>query len=172
MRGKIEGLIKLSLVAVLAMGMLLGAVGRAGAGELVSDKVVNSLLLRAEKAEEPVARERTKAAVGFSLAKENNRSSASEPLVNLGRLKSLGVAGIVLGGLALLAFGAWKNGWRLKPSSSHGSQIRLVSTKALGDKKAIAVVDVEGQRLVVGMTSHQVTLLTSLPGRGVVVRRY
>lgn len=165
MKREIAGLMTFLVLAFLAVALVLGAAGRARAGELVSDKVVDSLLLRAKRAQEPVVREGPEAPEGFSLAPDKGRKPVQGSFLNLGKLKSFGVAALILGGLALLAFGAWKNGWRLRPSGSASTPIRLVSTKPLGDKKAIAVVDVEGQRLVVGMTTHQVTLLTALPGR-------
>lgn len=172
MKNRTKGLVTFSLVSVLVVCWALTGVSRANAGEAVSDRIVNSLLLRGEQAPKTLAHDKPKAAESFPMLAESNQASAKESLFNVGRVKGLGVVGLIVSGAALLLFGAWRNGWRLKPVGSYSSPIRLVSTKPLGDKKAIAVVDVEGQRLVVGMTSHQVTLLTTLPGQTEEPREY
>lgn len=166
MRDKRAGLWALFLASALVAGLLAGAVARAQAAEKLSDRVVDSLLLRAtETGREAPVETAPRAAVGElpKMLRESPRKPIQGGFMDMGRLKSLGVAGLILGGLVLLGLGAWRNGWRLKAKGSYGPAIRLVSMKPLGDKKAIAVVDVEGQRLVVGMTPQQVTLLTSLP---------
>lgn len=174
MRNKRAGLWVLTFASALVVGLLAGAPVRAQAAETLSDRVVDSLLLRASTSARETPGETTpRAAVDElpKILKESSRKPIQGGFMDMGRLKSLGVAGLILGGLVLLGLGAWRNGWRLKARGSYGPAIRLVSMKPLGDKKAIAVVDVEGQRLVVGMTPQQVTLLTSLPagkeeGRG------
>lgn len=166
MRTKAIGLRELCVAAVVALCLMLGWVGPTRAGEAMSDRVVNSLLLRGEKVQEALAQKPTGLAEAKGFEGESPRPAERESLDLMGKLKGMGIAGLVMGGVILLAFGAWKHGWRLKRSNTYGSSIRLISTKPLGDKKAIAVVDVEGQRLVVGMTAHQVTLLTTLPGNG------
>jgi flagellar biogenesis protein FliO len=165
MSNKAEGLVTFSLASALVVCLALGGVGHARAGEAVSDRVVDSLLLRGEKAPQLPSRGNSKTAGSLPLTTEGPKTPAKESLFKMGKLKGLGVVGLIVSGVALLIFGAWRNGWRLRPAGSLGPPIRLVSTKPLGDKKAIAVVDVEGQRLVVGMTSHQVTLLTTLPAQ-------
>lgn len=166
MRTKARGLIEVCVAAAVALFLVLGWVGPIRAAETVSDRVVNSLLLRGDKLQEPLAQIPSRAAKIKGIADDGPQAAEREPLDLMGKLKGMGIAGLIMGGVILLAFGAWKHGWRLKRSRAYSSSIHLISTKPLGDKKAIAVVEVEGQRLVVGMTAHQVTLLTALPANG------
>jgi flagellar protein FliO/FliZ len=43
-----------------------------------------------------------------------------------------------------------------------GRQIRLVETTALGPKKALHIVEVDGQRFLIGSTADQVTMLSPI----------
>ena len=43
-----------------------------------------------------------------------------------------------------------------------GRQIRLIETTALGPKKALHIVEVEGQRFLIGSTAEQVTMLSPI----------
>jgi flagellar protein FliO/FliZ len=45
-----------------------------------------------------------------------------------------------------------------------GKAITLVGRQAIGPKASVAVVEIEGRRLVLGVTEHQVTVLHSMEG--------
>ncbi len=172
MNRQTRGLVKSCAAVTVVFGLTVLGASQLRAGETVSDRVVDSLLLRVAPASQP--RTSQPARLEGPAASSASRTSThveSSPF-GLGSLRWLGMGGLILAGAVLVVFGAWKSGWRLKPTTAAGAPIRLVSTRPLGDKKAIAVVDVEGQRLVVGMTTHQVTLLTALPGRPEVPQDY
>lgn len=66
-----------------------------------------------------------------------------------------------LAGIALLAVaaGAGALWWNRRRTLAADPAVRLVATRALGQKERIAVVEISGERLVLGVTPHQVTLL-------------
>lgn len=166
MRPQQKSVVAGSLAAALALVLVLGGAGSARAGDVLSDKVVDSLLFRAGRLQGPGAVEQS--SVGReSLFKGGRQQAAPRRWISPGwRPKGRNVMGVALVGVGLLALGAWRFGWLFRSRHSQGSSIRLVSTRALGDKRAIAVVEVEGHRLVVGMTPHQMTLLASLDDLG------
>lgn len=59
--------------------------------------------------------------------------------------------------------------WRRRVVLGHGSRaksnLQLVGTLPLGDKRAIALVQAEGEKMLVGITPQQVNLLCRLEGR-------
>jgi flagellar biogenesis protein FliO len=44
----------------------------------------------------------------------------------------------------------------------HGSPINILSTKYLGGKKSIWIVEIDGERLVLGLSSERISFLTKL----------
>lgn len=68
----------------------------------------------------------------------------------------VGSVALVLAGLAHL--------WTRRARASRGDAIRLVATRYLGAKRFLAIVEVEGERLLLGLSGEQVSLVTRLPG--------
>jgi flagellar biogenesis protein FliO len=67
------------------------------------------------------------------------------------------VAGLMLAGYALLRrFGRWF------PNASD-SVIRIRETRALGPNKSLCLGEVQGRRLLLGITAERITLLEHLP---------
>jgi len=66
----------------------------------------------------------------------------------------------------LILAGAWlmrRAGWlRAGP----GQAIKVVGAQSLGARSSVAIVQVENQRLVLGVTPQQITLLHTLPASG------
>ena len=65
--------------------------------------------------------------------------------------------------LALILAGAWltrRAGW-LQPGTKR--MIKLIDTQNLGSRTYVALVDVDDTRLVLGVTTSQVSLLHTLP---------
>jgi flagellar protein FliO/FliZ len=86
---------------------------------------------------------------------------AAQPSATSGSLRMLAalacVAGLMLAGYALLRrFGRWF------PNAA-GSAIRVREMRPLGPKKSLCLVEVQGRRLLLGITAERITLLESLP---------
>lgn len=69
---------------------------------------------------------------------------------------------VVLLLIAMVA-GAWylKRGGRLKGAPA--SELKVVSAVAVGARERIAIIEVAGKRLVVGITPNQINLLSETP---------
>lgn len=67
-----------------------------------------------------------------------------------------GSAALVLAGLAHL--------WTRRARVGRGDAIQLVATRYLGAKRFLAIVEVDGERLLLGLAGEQVSLVTRLPG--------
>ncbi len=75
----------------------------------------------------------------------------------------------MVGSLALIVLlilaGAWlmrRAGW-LRAGAGHA--IRVVGAQSLGARSSVAIVQIEDQRLVLGVTPQQITLLHTLPAQ-------
>lgn len=66
----------------------------------------------------------------------------------------------IAGGL-LAAVGAFL-AWRQRRVAGAADTIRLVSTRALGGKGFLTIVEVDGERLLLGVTGERVALVTKL----------
>jgi len=68
-------------------------------------------------------------------------------------------------GIALLAVvaGAGVLWWNRRRTLAADPAVRLVAMRALGQKERIAVLEIAGERLVVGVTPHRVSLLARRP---------
>ena len=66
----------------------------------------------------------------------------------------------VVGLLLLAAWVARRSGW-LRQRLSH-ADLRVLGTLRLGARSSVALIEVQGQRLVVGVTPQQITLLQAL----------
>ncbi len=76
------------------------------------------------------------------------------------------IAWPAIAAVALVTVGAtlihwWLKGRGLLPSPTN--PIRIVAMRSLGGKKSIAVVEVERERFLLGMTDEAVALLSRLP---------
>jgi flagellar biogenesis protein FliO len=67
---------------------------------------------------------------------------------------------VLLAALAALAHW-WLKGRGLIPSAAN--PIRVVATRSLGGKRAIAIVEVEHHRFLLGLTDDAVSCLSTLP---------
>lgn len=83
------------------------------------------------------------------------------PSMAITAAKALGALAVVIGLLMLLASALKKLGL-----SGHAPQggglIQVLDTKMLAPKKYVAVLDIAGQTMAVGVSEQQVTLLTKL----------
>ena len=68
----------------------------------------------------------------------------------------VGSAALVIAGLAHL--------WMRRTRAVRGEAIQLVATRYLGAKRFLAIVEVDGERLLLGLSNEQVSLVTRLPG--------
>jgi flagellar biogenesis protein FliO len=68
-------------------------------------------------------------------------------------------------GIALLALvaGAGVLLWNRRRTLAADPAVRLVAMRALGPKERIAVLEISGERLVLGVTPHRVSLLARRP---------
>jgi flagellar protein FliO/FliZ len=68
--------------------------------------------------------------------------------------------------LGLVAAMAWllRSG-RLGPLRARGSAVSVETAVSLGERRSLVIVAVEGRRLLLGVTSAQVTLVTELQAR-------
>ncbi|WP_017525059.1 flagellar biosynthetic protein FliO [Pusillimonas noertemannii] len=80
----------------------------------------------------------------------------------------------MVGSLALIVLlilaGAWlmrRAGWL---RAGAGQAIRVVGAQSLGARSSVAIVQIEDQRLVLGVTPQQITLLHTLPAKEGAVR--
>jgi len=65
---------------------------------------------------------------------------------------------LALAGLALL--------WSRRFRSPGGEAIRLVTSRYLGGKRFLTIVEVDGERLLLGLAGDQVSLVARLKGGG------
>ena len=54
--------------------------------------------------------------------------------------------------------------WSRKRDAHAQADIRVLAVRSLGQREKIAIVEVLGDRMVVGVTAHGISLLTSRPG--------
>lgn len=88
---------------------------------------------------------------------------AEEPSLLLAAVKMLAALaiclGLILGGVHLL------RRFKLIDRLQGEAVIKVVATRALGPKRYVSVVEVEGRRLVLGVAEGGVTLLERLPAQ-------
>ena len=65
-------------------------------------------------------------------------------------------AGLVLAGVALVR--------TRRAQAAGGEAIRLVTSRYLGGKRFLTIVEVDGERLLLGLAGDQVSLVTRLRG--------
>lgn len=86
------------------------------------------------------------------------------PSIAVAAVKAIGALAVIIGLLALLAAALKKFG--LSAHSPHGNRlISVLDTKMIAPKKYVAVIDIAGQTMAIGVSEQQITLLTKLePG--------
>ena len=67
------------------------------------------------------------------------------------------VIGVMIGGMYLLKKYVYKT-----PATTSGDMIRVISSHYLGPKKSIVLVEVLGQVVLLGVTDHHMTMLTTI----------
>jgi flagellar biogenesis protein FliO len=72
-------------------------------------------------------------------------------------------AALVLAGVALLQ--------RRRGLAARGEAIQLVASRYLGGKRFLTIVEVDGQRLLLGLSGDQVSLVARLSGGAVAPER-
>lgn len=82
-------------------------------------------------------------------------ASDSAPGERTAKLAGVALLAAVAGGGAL-----W---WNRRRTLAADPSVRLVAMRALGQKERIAVLEISGERLVLGVTPHRVTLLAKRP---------
>jgi flagellar biogenesis protein FliO len=53
--------------------------------------------------------------------------------------------------------------WNRKKGTRQDSTIRVVSVRPLGQREKVAILEILGERVVVGVTSHNISLLLKAP---------
>ncbi|MBI4774916.1 MAG: flagellar biosynthetic protein FliO [Deltaproteobacteria bacterium] len=66
---------------------------------------------------------------------------------------------LVLGVMYLAFFVAKKTIWKGLATGASGVPIRILAQRSLGSRKSIVVVEADGQRMVLGVTSDRINLL-------------
>jgi len=84
------------------------------------------------------------------------------PSVAITAAKALGALAVVIGLLVLLAGALKKLGLSGHSPQGGGGLIQVLDTKMLAPKKYVAVLDIAGQTMAVGVSEQQITLLTKL----------
>jgi len=76
-------------------------------------------------------------------------------------LQMMTALGIVLGGL-LVVFYLFKRYLKRDAGGGHGKLIRVIANQYIGIKKNIALVEVPGAMLVIGVSNDKISLLTKI----------
>ena len=64
--------------------------------------------------------------------------------------------------LGVAAYGA--TCWHRRRGKVQGTSIQVVAVKPLGQREKVAILEVLGERMVVGITAHRISLLSQAPG--------
>jgi flagellar biosynthetic protein FliO len=113
-------------------------------------------------------------ASGQELMQEQNLSAEHQPAglsgegelqqttsLVLAIIKALAALALVLGLIILLTVWLKKMGWGTD-HPGHGSLIKVLETRTIAPKKYVAVLQIAGELVVVGVTDQQINLLTRL----------
>lgn len=65
---------------------------------------------------------------------------------------------LLLGGVA---YGAMR--WQKRRGKHQGTTIQVVAVKPLGQREKVAILEVLGERMVLGITAHRISLLSQGP---------
>jgi flagellar protein FliO/FliZ len=77
-------------------------------------------------------------------------------------IKMLSALALVLGMMVFAVYGMKKFMNKTGPVGNNGEHIKILSTKYLGPKGSIMLLDVLGQVIVVGVTASSISLLTGI----------
>ena len=63
--------------------------------------------------------------------------------------------------LGAIAYGAMR--WQKRRGNHQGTTIQVVAIKPLGQREKVAILEVLGERMVLGITAHRISLLSQGP---------
>ena len=63
--------------------------------------------------------------------------------------------------MGVLGYGAVQ--WHRRRGKLQGTNIRVVAVKPLGQREKVAILDILGERMVLGITAHRISLLSQGP---------
>jgi flagellar biogenesis protein FliO len=104
-------------------------------------------------------------ALASDAAGQGEMGSSPEALLNAeeGGLHQRGAQ--ILGFFLLLGVAAYgTTHWHKRRGKGQGTSIQVVAMKPLGQREKVAILEVLGERMVVGITAHRISLLTHGPG--------
>jgi flagellar biosynthetic protein FliO len=91
----------------------------------------------------------------------------SAPEMLTGAFQMLTALGIVLGGL-LLVFYFMKRYLKRNGRGSNGQLIKVIANQYIGVKKNIALVEIPGSILVLGLSTDKITMLTQIEDKAII----
>jgi flagellar biogenesis protein FliO len=65
-------------------------------------------------------------------------------------------------GVVLAGLGVWVLWLRRTAAATHGDAIRVVTSRYLGTKQLVTLIEVDGERLLLGVSGDQVSLVARL----------
>lgn len=86
--------------------------------------------------------------------------------MNPGGPPDIDMTGFGVVALLLLVAGLALWWWRVRPGTASGGPIRLIALRPLGGKRMLALVEVEEEKFLLGMTDAQISCLGRLEGGG------
>jgi len=91
----------------------------------------------------------------------------SAPDMVTGAFQMLTALGIVLGGL-LLVFYFLKRYLKRDGGGSNGQLIKVIASQYIGVKKNVALVEIPGSILVLGVSTDKITMLTKIEDKAII----
>lgn len=91
---------------------------------------------------------------------------ADEPNLILTSLKSLGALLLILALIVLAAWAAKKYLHLIPQGGTKGDGIKIISVRALGPKRSVHLIEVEGNKILIGSSEGGVALLKEFPDSG------
>jgi flagellar biogenesis protein FliO len=71
---------------------------------------------------------------------------------------------VTVAGILLAVLGTWSLWLRRTGASAPGDAIRVVTSRQLGAKQHLTLIEVDGERLLLGVTGENVALVARLGG--------